>query len=219
MVTRLVAVAILTGLFSLAGCSKGTVNSGEGPCKDQTCSDHGHCVVANNVASCDCDDGYHAVDLTCVDNGQNCVDGDGDGRGTSCTAGADCNDSDENHWADCGACVDTDGDDYGTGCDKGADCDDADNTKWATCGGSAVLTWEAPTKNADGTDLTDLAGYRVHYGNTVSAAYSEHVAVGNVVTHTVDGLESGKTYYFAVTALDTTGNESVLSNEATKAIP
>jgi hypothetical protein len=33
-------------------------------------------------------------------------------------------------------------------------------------GTTATLTWDAPTTNADGTPLTDLAGYRIYYGTT-----------------------------------------------------
>jgi hypothetical protein len=38
----------------------------------------------------------------------------------------DCDDTNDQHWADCGVCVDNDGDGYGDGCDIGGDCDDND---------------------------------------------------------------------------------------------
>lgn len=85
---------------------------------------------------------------------------------------------------------------------------------------SAHLTWAAPQFNEDGvTPLTDLAGFRVHYG-TAAGSYTQHVDVGNVTQYTVAGLASG-TYYFAVTAYDTANprNESGYSNEASKTIP
>jgi len=34
--------------------------------------------------------------------------------------------------------------------------------------GRATLSWQAPTDNVDGTPLTDLAGFRVYYGNSVN---------------------------------------------------
>jgi hypothetical protein len=83
--------------------------------------------------------------------------------------------------------------------------------------GSATLTWSAPTTNTDGTPLTDLAGYKIHYG-TSAGSYTKTIDVGNVTTYTVNNLTSG-TYYFAVTAYDTSGNESSYSNEAYKTIP
>ena len=75
-----------------------------------------------------------------------------------------------------------------------------------------TLSWDAPTTNADGTPLTDLAGYKIYYG-TSSHAYSTAIDVGNVTKHMVSNLENGVVYYFAVTAYDTSGNESNFSNE------
>ena len=83
--------------------------------------------------------------------------------------------------------------------------------------GTATLSWNAPTTNADGTPLTDLAGYKVYYG-TSSHTYSQNIDVGNVTTYTVNNLTDGLTYYFAVTAYDTGSNESAYSNEVSKTI-
>jgi hypothetical protein len=41
----------------------------------------------------------------------------------------DCDDTTDEHWADCGVCVDADGDGYGQDCDLGGDCDDGDATR------------------------------------------------------------------------------------------
>jgi hypothetical protein len=82
--------------------------------------------------------------------------------------------------------------------------------------GLATLSWDPPTTNADGTPLTDLAGYKVYYG-TVSGSYSQNINVGNITTYTVADLNNG-TYYFAVTAYNTSGNESEYSNEVSKTI-
>ncbi len=81
--------------------------------------------------------------------------------------------------------------------------------------GEAVLTWKAPTVNADGTTLTDLAGYKIHYG-TASQNYSQSVDVGNDTNYQFNSLDDGFIYYFAVTAYDTSGNESEYSGEASK---
>jgi len=79
------------------------------------------------------------------------------------------------------------------------------------------LAWVATKTNKDGTPLTDLAGYKLYYGQT-SRSYSSIVDVGNQTTYTLSGLEGGKIYYFSVTAYDTSGNESDYSMEVS-AIP
>ena len=61
----------------------------------------------------------------------------------------------------------------------------------------ARLSWDAPEQNADGSPLTDLAGYRVYWG-TSPGSYSESVPVSGAATttYTVDDLDAG-TWYFA----------------------
>ena len=83
--------------------------------------------------------------------------------------------------------------------------------------GEAILTWDPPTTNTDGTPLTDLTGYKIHYGTT-SGNYTTVIDVGNVTTYTVTNLTNNVTYYFATTAYDTSGNESGYSNEVSKTI-
>ena len=83
--------------------------------------------------------------------------------------------------------------------------------------GEAVLAWDAPTTNTDGSALTDLAGYRL-YSGTASAAYGAPIDVGNMTEYHVTGLSSGVRYYFTVTAYDASGGESVFSNEVYKDI-
>jgi hypothetical protein len=84
--------------------------------------------------------------------------------------------------------------------------------------GQVQLSWEAPSTNADGTPLTDLAGYKLYYGQS-SGNYEFALDIGDLTTETLSGLEAGQTYYFVVTAYDTSGNESTFSNEATAVIP
>jgi hypothetical protein len=80
-------------------------------------------------------------------------------------------------------------------------------------GGSITLAWDAPTTNADGSPSTDLKGYWIYYG-TSSGLYVERVYAESVTTYTLTGLTLGQVYYLAVTAIDTSDNESNLSNEA-----
>ncbi len=73
------------------------------------------------------------------------------------------------------------------------------------------LAWDANTE-------TDLQGYKV-YGGTASRTYTCSTQVGNTTTCTISGLEAGRTYYFAVTAVDCAGNESGYSNEVSYTVP
>jgi len=56
------------------------------------------------------------------------------------------------------------------------------------------------------TDPT-VIGYKVYYG-TASRTYGIPINVGNVTTHTLNGLAQGVTYYIAVTAYNTANYES-----------
>jgi hypothetical protein len=80
-------------------------------------------------------------------------------------------------------------------------------------GTSVTLGWVAPTENSNGTPITDLAGYKIHYG-TASENYTKVVAVSNpsISRYVMDSLESG-TYFFAITAYNSKGIESTLSGE------
>jgi hypothetical protein len=73
--------------------------------------------------------------------------------------------------------------------------------------------------SADGSPLTDLAGYRVYFGTTspLSKASSSWVPVDGGTTFTFTDLELGTTY-FAITAVDIAGNESDFSNEGSKTV-
>ena len=65
----------------------------------------------------------------------------------------------------------------------------------------------------------DLAGYKIYYG-TASGVYGDPIDVGNVTGHVMEITpQHGATYYFALTAYDTSGNESGYSAEATCFIP
>ena len=85
--------------------------------------------------------------------------------------------------------------------------------------GSATLSWTAPTQNEDGTDLTDLAGYKLYWGTT-PGTYPNSVTIDNptVTTYIVENLAPG-TYEFVATSFNTSGVESRYSGAATKVIP
>jgi hypothetical protein len=84
--------------------------------------------------------------------------------------------------------------------------------------GSASLSWDAPTLNADGSELMDLAGFRIYYGTSVDSMTSvETIDNPTVTIHLVENLHTGL-WYFKATAFDTSGNESVDSNITSKMI-
>ena len=91
-----------------------------------------------------------------------------------------------------------------------------------TEGVALTLAWDAPTTNTDGSSLnpaTDLSQYKIYYG-TASFSYTTVVDVTNPGTTTISktlNLSPG-TYYFSVTTVDASGQESNYSNEVMKTI-
>ena len=69
-----------------------------------------------------------------------------------------------------------------------------------------------------GNSETDLAGYKIYYG-IQSGTYTSTINAGKVTTATINNLETGKTYYVAMSAYDTSDNESVKSAEVSISIP
>lgn len=63
-----------------------------------------------------------------------------------------------------------------------------------------------------------VVGYFRYYGSS-SGNYTNKLYLGNVTTATIPGLVTGQTYYFAVTAYDSSGSESALSPEIRYTIP
>src|SRR5439155_992377 len=93
-------------------------------------------------------------------------------------------------------------------------------------GSAGVLdtSWTAPTKNTDGSALTDLAAYRVYYGTSASPCPGgTFVQVPSTVSspppnQTVSlrltNLTTGTLYTVSVTAVDTGGTQSACSTSA-----
>lgn len=83
---------------------------------------------------------------------------------------------------------------------------------------SALLTWTPPTLNTDNTPLTNLAGYRVHYGaSATSLTQTAQLNNPATTTYTISNLTPG-TWYFGVRAYTTQGSESSLSNIVSRAV-
>src|SRR6266446_3101858 len=74
-----------------------------------------------------------------------------------------------------------------------------------------TLRWDANFER-------DIAVYRLYYGKN-PRVYRERIDVGNAIMATVSDLRGGTAYFFAVTAYNTIGVESLFSNQATYAAP
>jgi hypothetical protein len=84
--------------------------------------------------------------------------------------------------------------------------------------GSVSLAWTAPSSRTDGStlDMSEIGGYRIYMGTTTDNLQQVlDLADSTISDYVIDNLDNGD-YYFAVTAYDTDGNESNLSNIAQK---
>jgi hypothetical protein len=84
--------------------------------------------------------------------------------------------------------------------------------------GAATLSWTPPTRNTDGSSLTNLSGYRIYYGTSASAL-TKTISINSagISTYVVSDLAPA-TYYFAISALSASGGESARSSVASKTV-
>jgi len=85
--------------------------------------------------------------------------------------------------------------------------------------GSATLSWTQAMQNTNGTALTDLAGYRIYYGTSAGNLNQVIQLPGTALTTYMLSSLSSATWYFGMTAYDSAGAESALSNLGSKTIP
>jgi hypothetical protein len=78
--------------------------------------------------------------------------------------------------------------------------------------GTVTLAWDP----SEGTNV--IANYNVYYG-VASATYTNVAAAGTNLTVSISNLVEGATYFFAATAVDTSGLESDYSTEVSTLIP
>jgi hypothetical protein len=80
---------------------------------------------------------------------------------------------------------------------------------------SVTLSWSPPTRNSDGSSLTNLAGYTLHYG-TSSQDYTGSIEI-TAPTQTSYVVSDGNfppgKYYFAISAYNAQQISSPLSGE------
>jgi len=78
-------------------------------------------------------------------------------------------------------------------------------------GHTVALNWTAST--------TSNVSYKVYRGSISGGPYTFVSSSGTVTNYTDSNVQSGQTYYYVVTALDSSNNESVYSNQAQAVIP
>jgi VCBS repeat-containing protein len=85
---------------------------------------------------------------------------------------------------------------------------------------AATVPLQTVTLGWNAVPETDIQGYKVYVG-TQSLQYTSSYLTGIQLTYSVAGLTSGQTYYFAVSAIGSTGLESAYSTElaVTTAVP
>jgi fibronectin type III domain protein len=83
----------------------------------------------------------------------------------------------------------------------------------ASAEGTLVVNWQAPTRNTDGTPLTDLAGYTIYYG-TKPGVYPKTLSIDDpsATRAVINGLQPGVHYFVAISANNAAGSHSVLSS-------
>jgi len=83
--------------------------------------------------------------------------------------------------------------------------------------GSVELNWQAPTTNQDGTQLTDLSGYKIYFGTSQNSLSNIRNIDAGLTRYVINNLSTG-TYYFSISAVDINGNESTRSNIASRVV-
>lgn len=83
---------------------------------------------------------------------------------------------------------------------------------------TAELRWSVPTRNTDGTALTNLAGFKIYYG-TAPAELTQVVNVANAAAtaYLLEGLAPAA-WYFSLTAYNSNGVESSRTETVSKTI-
>jgi len=77
---------------------------------------------------------------------------------------------------------------------------------------SVALSWNPSSST--------LSGYNVYRGSVSGGPYSKvNSSLDQMATYTDSSVQAGSTYYYVVTAVDASGNESAFSNQAQAVVP
>ncbi|MFN8392284.1 MAG: hypothetical protein U0136_18470 [Bdellovibrionota bacterium] len=83
--------------------------------------------------------------------------------------------------------------------------------------GALQVSWDEPTLHEDGTPISGTLEFNLHYQND-SGTEAQIISVGQTNSVLLRGLRNGS-FAFAVTAVETNGYESSLSDWKTVALP
>lgn len=80
-----------------------------------------------------------------------------------------------------------------------------------------TLSWTAPTQNADGSPLTNLAGYNIYYGQSPNnLSFVRRVGVG-MTSVVIENLTAG-IWYFSMTSINSANAESIRTEPVSKRV-
>lgn len=84
--------------------------------------------------------------------------------------------------------------------------------------GAVTLSWYPPTRNADGSALTDLAGFRIYFGRH-KRQLDNTIVLDNpgLARYVIEGLMPAH-WHFAMTAVNRNGAESSRSKVVSKKV-
>jgi hypothetical protein len=84
--------------------------------------------------------------------------------------------------------------------------------------GAATISWNPPTQNADGSQLENLAGYRIYYGKKATKL-SQTIEIDNpgLARYMVENLAPAR-WHFAMTSVNSQGVESARSKTVSKLV-
>jgi len=85
--------------------------------------------------------------------------------------------------------------------------------------GSAIISWQSPSRNTDGSALTNLSGHMIYYGLSADDL-NNSLSASNVGlnVHVIENLKTRTIYYFAITSINSDDVESSYSPIVSKYI-
>lgn len=94
------------------------------------------------------------------------------------------------------------------------------NSVVATASGSGATVQHIVNLSWNASTSTSITGYNVYRGGSATGPYSKiNAALDQSMNYSDSTVQSGKTYYYVTTAVDSSGAESSYSNQVQAAVP